>query len=184
MTQLYICVCVCVYIYTHIYIYVNFIKVTHIYIYIYFILKIFFPLWFILEFLISEWVLLKLSLFTPILFLNLLNIFITNAVNSFSGILFISVSVFFFRHFLWLFHLRIFSLPFHLLNFLCLYECRWTNYLLWSSSGVHWMTIIMQSHAAVSWWESWIWWGWKSCLVSMSAGSYSTGRGSGWSWSG
>ena len=74
-----------------IYIYINFIKVT----YIYFILKIFFPLWFILEFLVSDWVLLKLSLFTPILFLNLLNIFITNAVNSFSGILFISVSVFF-----------------------------------------------------------------------------------------
>lgn len=34
-------------------------------------------------------------MFTPILFLNLLNIFITNAVNSFSGILFIFASVFF-----------------------------------------------------------------------------------------
>ena len=59
------------------------------------IFQIFFPLWFILEFLISDCVLLKLLMFTPILFLNLLNIFITNAVNSFSGILFIFASVFF-----------------------------------------------------------------------------------------
>lgn len=107
--------------------------------------------------LISDCVLLKLLMFTPILFLNLLNIFITNAVNSFSGILFIFVSVFF-SHFLLLFHLENIFSAFSLFNFVCLYECRWSNYLLWSSTGVlmwecfytDWRTLIMQSHAAVS----------------------------------
>lgn len=73
-----------------------------------------------IESFISEWVcfvfsssLLKFSLCTFILFPNSVSIIFSSALNSLSGNLFISVSLFFFMVFLSLFRLRADPLPFH-----------------------------------------------------------------------
>ena len=75
--------------------------------------------------------LVKLPFFISINFLNSLSIFNTDVLNSLSGRLIIFLSFIFSGAFILLFQLRIFPLPFHFLNFLCLHKYRWNSHLLW-----------------------------------------------------
>ena len=119
---------------------------------------------------------LKFSLCASNLFLNSVNIFITNALNSSSGklsVLSFSFSGVFFCSFNW----EQFLCLFILLNFLCLYElgetvtcCSLEGVFLCGSISIQ--TVCVQC----LWLESWIWCGHKSHLSSGSAGSYHIGK--------
>ena len=137
-----------------------------------------------IEFFISDWVffivyssLLKFLLCTSILFPNSVNILITNALNSLSGKLFLSISLFFSECFFGSFNWQQFLCIFILLNFLCLYEFRWNSYLLLLEGLFLCGAIPVQVQCVhCLWWESWIWCGSKSHLSSGFAGSYHLGR--------
>ena len=122
----------------------------------------------------------KFSLCSSLLFPNSVSILTTNALNSLSNKLFISVSFVVFQGFSLVFQLRYIHLfSFCLWSFLCLSEIAETVTYC-GPEGVSLCGSIPILPVCAQWlcWESWIWCEHKSCLSSGCVGSYHLG----WRW--